>query len=64
MKVFTGFIKKKHVGDISPNILAASSQKGGVIVATETGFYRVEKIEDSPDGFEYQDIVLDEATSL
>jgi len=63
MKVYTEFIKKKHVGDISPNILKNANQNGGVIVATLEGFYKVEKVE-LPDGHEWDEIIEDEAETL
>lgn len=44
-KVFMEFNKDRHVVTIDPMLLAHAEQKGGVIIATDTGYYRLEKIE-------------------
>lgn len=61
-KVFGEFSKKKHIVEMSPEVLAYASKPGGVLVATKVGFFKVEKIEDIKDGYFERAIIEDEAT--
>lgn len=44
-KIFKEFDKDKHVIELDPRIIEAASQDGGVIIATDQGYFKMEKID-------------------
>lgn len=43
-KVYKEFNKDKHIITLDPEILVHADQPGGVIISTESGLYKMEKI--------------------
>ena len=44
-KVFPEFDKIKHVVELDPTLLSAADVRGGVIIATDSEYYKLERIE-------------------
>ena len=62
-KVYPEYNKAKYSVELPPQLLVLASQKGGVLIATTTGMFKMEKVE-VPDGYEASEIIVDEAVNL
>lgn len=61
--VYPYFSKNKYVVSLDPRIIAAASTKGGVLIVTPVGFFKVIKVA-YKDGVQVSKIVIDEALEV